>query len=147
MGFVNEYVSDEDIEKYGLEELYIKYNPSLIESGIPSFHRFMWTINASEEVCLMKVGVGREELCSRFTWVLFWKGKKVKVQTELTDESSRKFSESPYIRVWDLISIENTEIDEADRSEVINFLKDALEVFGYDGARRQIQDTLIKFNF
>ena len=42
MTFVNEYVSEENIKKYGLEEILLSYHPAYRKRGFLSDYRYMW---------------------------------------------------------------------------------------------------------
>jgi hypothetical protein len=59
MPFVNEYVSDDDIEKYRLDELWLRYHPEY--KSVPSIYRHNWTIDRERNTYFMVVGGGGRE--------------------------------------------------------------------------------------
>ena len=75
------------------------------------------------------------------------RGDSIVIRLELGAGRSTKFSDNPYIIVWNLISFKPVDLYKISREEVIQLLKDALNVYGYAGARRQIEHTIVKFNF
>ena len=69
MAFVNEYISPEDVEKYGIkaqDDFYIKahYEPS-------------WTRDRERDIYLRYMGRGREEFADEWTFVLYWRGRQI----------------------------------------------------------------------
>ncbi|MGH1471536.1 MAG: hypothetical protein ACRBCS_10105 [Cellvibrionaceae bacterium] len=146
MSFVNEYISKEDIEKYGIEKAYIRYHPFLIEDGVPSYHKFDWTVDRASDTYLVQMKTGREEWANRVTWIFGYKDKEFTIELD-KKKGSLSFNESPYLIVWDLVDIKPSDLSESEREIVISLLKDALTVYGYFGVRRQIENTQVKFNF
>lgn len=68
MAFINEKVSEADIEKYGLRNINQQYHPSLRDMTC------QWTIDRERDVYLRYMGTGREETSSHTTFTFFWKG-------------------------------------------------------------------------
>ena len=69
MTFVNEYASEEDIKKYNLEELKLRYHVHLRRTGWP-YKKHMWTIDREKQIFLICVDHGREEHSNRHIWVM-----------------------------------------------------------------------------
>lgn len=162
MAFVNEYMGQEDIAKYGLFELRCKYNLELQRDTKENYkeRKHIWTIDREREIWL-EPGVSINDFMNdrRPTgykiYTLYVQGKYYEViLTIVTDESS-KVSEGVYVRTWKLVSIRPTPEEEctsdieqiklveeslktesakhfSDKS-VIEVLKEALEVYGFDG--------------
>lgn len=147
MAFVNEFVSDLDVKKYELENVKYKYSSSLIASGIPSSFKFDWVFDRERNIYLMKVRHGREEICNRTYWILNWDGCEFEIQIDLADGSSPNLNDSPFVIVFDLVEIIPKEKNLIHDDKVISVLKEALTVYGYEGARRQVENTLVNFNF
>jgi hypothetical protein len=144
MVFVNEYVSDEDIKKYKLNEIWLKYHPE--HKSVPDHYRHEWTVDRERDIYLKWVSVGREEHSNRLTFVLYWKGEFITVELDLVGIGrTQKLTERPYRKVWELVGIWPSQPKTAKREEVLAALKEALTVRGYDGARRQIPDTIVEF--
>lgn len=64
MAFVNEYVSAEDVKKYGLEEINRQYRKSNVQPD--------WTID--RDIYLRWIHSGREEFADQHDFTLYWKG-------------------------------------------------------------------------
>lgn len=144
MAFVNEYVPEDDIKKYKLDEIWLKYHPE--EKSVPNHYRHEWTVDRERDIYLKWVNVGREEYSSRLTFVLYWKGEFFTADLDLVGIGRpQKLTERPYRKVWELVGIWPSQPKTATREEVLAVLKEALTVRGYDGARRQIPDTVVEF--
>lgn len=143
MTFVNEYVSDDDIKKYGLNELWLKYSPEY--KGFPSSFRHEWTIDRDRNAYFKVMGGGgREENYKKC--VLNINGTHLTVRIRVSVGSSLHFSDQPFKINWELIDIDR-EKPRADHDETIKVLKDALLAYGYAGARRQVPNTIVEFQF
>lgn len=68
MPFVNEYISKEDFEKYGLE----KIDQRFIVGGV---YARDWTIDRERDIYLRQVARGREEFMHISKWTFFWHGE------------------------------------------------------------------------
>lgn len=141
MAFVNEYISDEDIKKYGIEELWLRYNPVYKGQKRPSGFRFQWTVDREQNIYFMMVGGGGYERVNERICLLSYKGKAYEVWIARPGEGSKNLSDEPFYIVWELSG------GASYGTEVLDALKEALTVFGYDGARRQVPNTIVKFKF
>lgn len=147
MVFINEYVSSEDIKKYRLDQSFLKRNPAYEE--IPSGYKHKWTIDKERNFYLQCTGMANQaredEVWIEFTLVM--SGLIFIFRLEL-GAGSINFNESPYIIVWDSLKIFYPhDFHGLPQEDVISVLKEALLVYGYDGARKQIENTIVKFNF
>lgn len=93
----------------------------------------------------MRVGIGREEESNRHTFVFYLKGEQFEVKLDQLPGGSKGFDERPFKKLWGLVGIWPSQPKAATRDEVLVVLKEALTVRGYDGARRQIPDTIVEF--
>jgi hypothetical protein len=147
MAFVNEYISEEDIKKNQLDAQYLKRHPEY--KAIPPGFKPQWTINRKENIILQLTARAHQAYVDE-SWTEFelnWAGKIFLCRLKPGAGESIKFSEVPFIIVWDLISIKPDHLHQMAREQVIEVLKEALTVFGYDGARKQIPNTIVKFGF
>ena len=80
MGFVNEYVPEEDIKNYNLDETWLKYHPAY--QSVPSYLRHCWTIDREDNIYLMLMDIGREEISNRHTFVVYLKGEMAPADAE-----------------------------------------------------------------
>lgn len=147
MTFINEYMSEEDIQKNKLDEKYLKKHPEYNE--MPSDFNPQWTINKDENITLQLIGRANPAYVDEY-WTEFElniDGKIFLCRLRYGVGGSISFREAPYIIVWDLVSISPNNLHEIQREYFFKVLKEAVTVFGYDGARKQIPNTIVKFNF
>lgn len=144
MGFVNEYVSEDDIEKYNLEELIRHYLPFFSRAEAPQPWRPLWTIDRERGIVFMSMKSGREDLSNRITWMLIWNGSEYKIEVDKFGDPNQTFESSPFIIEWSLV---RTDPEPTNRNELIEVLKEALTAHGYGGARRQVPNTVVNFRF
>lgn len=148
MAFVNEYVSEEDIKKYKLEEDWIRRNPHYRPEGRPASCPLKWTIDRDRNIYFMVVGGGGSEANDLgMPCILNWQGKEISVTLKLAKGSSDNLNNAPFMRVWDLIKIGASRLEGISDKEILQTLKEALTIYGYSGAHRQVPNTIVKFNF
>lgn len=75
MAFVNEYITEEDVNKYGLE----KTDSGFVVGGTKARD---WTIDRERDIYLRVFARGREEISNQSTWTLYWKGALLVVVLE-----------------------------------------------------------------
>ena len=156
MAFVNEITSEEDIQKYGLDELKREYFPSDCEwiNGRPPAFRHAWTIDRERDIYFMPVkmvteigGSGRPEPTNRTIAHLNFQGRRVPMIIERT-YCSHSFTDNPFRIFWDLVKIDTSKAPEIPEATVISVLKEALTTFGYSGAKRERSaGTIVEFGF
>lgn len=147
MAFVNEYVSEEDIQKYGLDDLFANYDPfGLKDGGHPGFNH-AWTIDRDSNIYFMPVHTvteigrsGRDEAMGTTIFVLNINGVAYEAHLAKAPESSRSLSTNPFRIIWDLKK-------PLDDFCSLSVLKEALNVYGYWGIKKQIPNTIVEFNF
>ena len=172
MPFVNEYASQEDIKKYGLEELWERY-----ENGFKVFPstRTSLTIDRERDVFLMYVNNMRAKGEDRMqgpesVWVLYYQGEDIEVRLnhspesiapsgplmEVLNEKRRALEEGKVYdhviikQVWDLLSIKPTHTQDTTKEELKQIIKEALIVYGRAGARNKpllVENTLVQCNW
>lgn len=148
MGFVNEYVSEEDIKKYKLDEAFLKRNPAYKYGGIPSSFRHHWTVDHARNIYLMRVITpGRDFEPPWQGFLLDWDGKEFLCKLEYGPGRSSKYSETPFVIVWSLLGIDPDHLHHMQREQVVEVLKEALTVFGSAGITHQVPNTIVKFTF
>lgn len=146
MGFVNEYVSDEDIEKYDLHGIWDKYHP-FRKGRYYGGNRPHWTINRQSNTYLMAIGVGRGEHGNRKTFLLWVDGAHVTVEVDLVKGSSGDLDANPFILIWELAGVEIPALLENQEDNVISTFKDALRAYGYWGIWNQRPNTVVELKF
>ena len=146
MGFVNEYASDDDVEKYGLKEIWDKYHPNRKGEYFAGY-KPTFTIDRERDVFLMVLGQGSAEYGNRTMFLLWWSGSDIRIDLELARGSSGKLNEDPFYRYWDLAYKKIPKAFEPMENEVLGTFKDAIRSYGYRGMAKQIPNTIVKFNF
>lgn len=140
MPFINEYVSEENVKEYQLDELWLKYT---WKKEVPSYIQHHWTFDSEKNVFLKVANIGREEHSNRITFSLYIKGDLYDVILDKT--GSLSFSTQPYIVTWDLVQITPSALIDK-YEDLYTILKSALTVYGVSGVLKQVPNTVVKFN-
>lgn len=138
MAFVNEYITEEDKEKYGLDTLWAKYH-DVLHQKLPN--KKDWTIDRERESWLMKTALIPDDsifdhaYSSEQIWTLYCKGQSVEVRLEVS--SDKEFNGKKYNKIWNLLAISPDSLNNLSIDELIKLLEETLEVFGYEGVWMQ----------
>ena len=147
MPFVNEYLSRSDIEKCGLAKAYFSANPGQTE--LPEDYRPHWTIDRERQIILRQMR-GSNPARDGDYWIEFslqMDEKKYFVKVGI-GKGSGNLSASPFVVAWSgIVDFYPPDVGEAERQNVLRVLGEALTARGYDGARRQIDNTIVTFDF
>ncbi len=147
MAFVNEYVSKEDIEKYGLDELYKKYskianNYNAVRNGL--HNKSEWMVDRENDIWLMLMGVRMVPgeippiILGDNIYILQYKGKNIEVIMERNKEKgSMDTYENPFKMYWNILSLFPESIGEVSTEEIVDVIQKAMESYGYAGMRRK----------
>lgn len=149
MAFVNEYISDLDVKKYDIDKLWLKHRPWDRKKGRdPGIGPYQWTVDKNRDVFLMYFpGRSMPDMIIEDQWAMYWKGKALTLDLKLNrDESSMKLADRPFRIVYEF-AIDKTQVPLEEAAELVEILKEALTVFGYDGPRKQIPETVVSFKF
>jgi len=147
MTFVNEYISEENLKKFNIKDLYVKYNPRLIKKGIPDYKKFSWIADKSRDFFLVRMKNGREELSHHSEWVVFFRGEIISLELARAVGGSKNYSEVPYVKVWDFVSMGENNFVGVEKDLIFDFLKEALTVYGDNGVNSHVENVEVKFNF
>jgi hypothetical protein len=151
MGFVNEEVSKADADKYGLDELFIKWCS-------PDWHYrspgpYDWTVDKLSETYVIKLKditetgpSGRAEPNGESLWFVHTPTGEAAVALRYSRESSRSFSASPFNVIWELLAVP-WESSVGNRDVLLATLKAGLNTYGYRGIWRQVPNTRVAFDF
>ena len=154
MAFVNEFVSEEDIQRFGLDELMRHFNPLSLgwSKGRPEAFRHTWTIDRERGLWLMEAKwieetgpTGRNEPTTKRIFILDWQGERIRFLLDRT--RSPKFSDSPFYVKWSLLEMHMPATLDVPRQTIISLLKEALVAYGDWGARSQVTNTLVTLSF
>jgi len=136
MAFVNEIISDADIDAYGLAQ----------KKGMGHW----WTRDRERDLYLWG-GVGGnplwdQEIMGRFH--MYISGGTLRIGIAL-GQWSQNWHVRPYVIVWGSLDwIEPADCGELERQQVIDLLKEALIVYGRDGREnKNTPDRIVHFGF
>ena len=146
MAFVNEYATDEDIEKYNLYGIWDKYHP-LRKGKYYSGKRPAITINREKNIFLLKVGGSWEDVPSRSRFLLWINGSHTIIDLNTMKGKGLKVLDSNYIKKWDLVGIYPEKDINLSENEIISILKEALVIYGLLGVYNPKPDINVEFNF
>lgn len=161
MGFVNEYVSEEDIQKYDLDNFINKVlgltdeKIKMPERRLRGLHNIDWTIDREKGNWLMFMTTvysyegsisGMNEPTRERIFYFYWRGFHREVRLLKSPNGSINFrEESPFYVIWEkLITPSPTNIN---NREIIHDLKCALTAYGYDGIENNAPDCIVQFEF
>ncbi len=136
MAFVNEYVSEEDDKKYGLEEIDKRYRKG--------HHRPDWTIDRDRNIYLRWMRAGREELWNHEYFTFYW--KETLIEVELI-QNGENINGGKRQTVWTLDHMTLPVELKEKKQDIIADLKDALRVFKDIGIRSTITNHNAVFEF
>lgn len=148
MLFVNEFASDDDIEKFDLKGIWDKFHPARKGKHFLG-ERPALTIDRSRNIFLMKIpelAREREEATAQRK-LLWWDGIQIVFVVELANGSSFRGSDRPFKRIWNLLSLSIPRGLNVPREDVVEVIKEAVTCCGYLGLYMQIPNTETKVNF
>ena len=146
MAFINEYISEEDIEKYDLKKLIEKYKRYTYSPDIDDID---WTIDRENDIWLIFFGREHDpEMDHGFTrehiFVLYYKGHIIEARLWLEEDSSFNISTRPYIINWKLLVLAPSSLNEVDISLIKRILCDALKFYGKYGVEDKDEEGLLE---
>ncbi|MDR1076495.1 MAG: hypothetical protein LBL59_09430 [Xanthomonadaceae bacterium] len=131
MRFVNEFIPEEDVEKYGLEAI----DENFIIGGTNSRQ---WTIDRERDIYLRNVarGGGNEpEIRNQWKWTFYWHGNLINIRLDLLDGGGGRGK--PGWSHWKLIWVNGShglpEHLHKYREEILADLKEALIAYKGSG--------------
>ncbi|MEO6277272.1 hypothetical protein [Roseateles sp.] len=133
MSYVNEYINDADISKYGITKL----NRRFVWLEV----RPQWTRDSERDMYLRVVGEGREEFLDDFDFSFYWHGELILARLR------RKFGEKDGLRSisYEMIKLDMDESNIEDREQMFGDLKEALVAYG--GAGVLNRSNIVNFEF
>lgn len=145
---MNEYISEENIEKFQINELMngiaSKYSKREEKFFPDKYYKHRWTIDQEGESWFMWVDAPHDPLePSRYTgediFILNYKGKNIEVVLrQVFEESSRKLTDNPFNVVWTLDRITPESLEELSYGAIIRLIQEALNVYGTRGIKTPI---------
>ena len=138
MGFVNEFISEEDKKRYDFSR--IKRPPLYHKSIRPD----TWTVDRTRDVFLVWTRGGERGFPNEDHFALWWKGEIVNVQFERDDTG--EISDHTMTH-WRLIKIEIPPRLAARRQEILMTVKEALTEYKLSGAGVPVASHEATFEF
>jgi len=143
MSFINEYISEEDIEKYKINELMNSYSKY---KDFPKKHyKHLWTIDKEKESWFMYVHSPTDPLdytrgTGEVFFILFYKNENIEiVLRKVFEECSEIKTDNPFNVTWKLDRIKKPEaLKNISGEEIIEVLKEALGTYGTRGIETSI---------
>ena len=142
MTFVNEKVSEQDIEKYGLREI----NKQFIKGDIS----YYWTIDQDRNIYLRDMGYNWQEP-SEVKISFFWKKHLLRFHLRILESSGERGGKGS--QTWGLTSDTDrttiwlpAELEDY-RNEITNDLKDALLAYKGSGVFSTLTEYTAQFQF
>lgn len=136
MAFVNEYVSEDDDKKYGLEELDKRYFKGHFQPH--------WTRDYERNMYLRFMRDGGEDGMWQQTFTFYWKGTLFEVGLE--SEGGGKRGDVGW-KSWLLRYLSLPKHLEVDREQIIADLKAALTAYGGAGIHTSYTECVTTFKF
>lgn len=136
MAFVNEWISQEDIEKYGI----IKLKDDYLKKDYSRYKEWMklhWCVDREREIWFSYMNSPhlndhRDGWTGEDFFVLHYQGKNIEiVLTRL--EGSVKPTDNPFRVTWKLIRINEEDLEGFIYEEVLSVLKEVLNTYGWRG--------------
>lgn len=147
MAFVNEYISQHDIKKNNLNELFKQYRlKSQWDELDKNYFDYIWTIDKGRKIWLTLaahvLGTDRHafEQTGEQVFILNIQGENIEVRLMTSKESTTSFKTVPFMQIWEFMSMTPESLAGYEKKEIIEILKEALAVYGYDGINKQINN-------
>ncbi|WP_298787233.1 hypothetical protein [uncultured Campylobacter sp.] len=140
MAFENAIITKEDDEKYGLSEIYYKYNPYYkIFVG-----RLDWTIDRVRNCWLWKVYNFPDyeydhNTLEKAIWILYSNGDFIEVVLDY--EIDKTVGPKRLHRIWQLLGLSPMHTKTLSTDEVISILNESLETYGEYGYTETMQSS------
>lgn len=142
MTFINEYIPEEDFEKYKLKEIDSNYHPGTKARD--------WTVDRERDINLRQVSSGREEFAHETWWTLYWQGELLSLQLDVLDGSGKPGE--PGWTHWSLRRIAAFDDHQLPvhlkekLPEILSDLEDALTAYKDGGVFSQNTSYLVKLD-
>lgn len=136
MAFVNECISEDDVKKFGIEEIDRQFLKLTFQPH--------WTVDHEKNIYLRQVAAGREEFSEEKKYTLFFKNTLLIVDLNERGGGVRGaegWSEYKLLKM----DLPNELVSE--KAEIISILKDALTAFKGGGVHSTRATTKTTFNF
>lgn len=133
MGFVNEFISESDLEKHKIMELFKKFPGSNPPIDGTKAH---WTVNPSEGAFLLELKSGREEDHKRRYWFMVVHSRIYLVEAISSYRGSTNLKDPNFIWAWNNVSVREFPAGSTGKPPeyILEMVCQALKSYGYRGA-------------
>lgn len=144
MAFVNEYATDEDIEKYDLYGVWDKYHPAR-KGKYYLGNKPGLTIDRDRNIFFMIIRYGRFDESNRATALLWIDGRHIVVDLDSEEYiNAEGLNSNPYRMRW-ILSGYHPQSGEESKKQIMEILKEALVAYGYSGVHEQLPNVIVEF--
>ena len=144
MAFVNEYISEDDIKKYGIREIWAKFRSNT--NGKSNRTQYDWTIDKERDIFFISAKSGREDKSNEIIAILWWRGIYLSV-TLAKIGGELDFRNRIGSVLWEFRGIWKPEGFNVLDEEIIPILKEALVAYQLDGVEHPMVEYKVNFNF
>ena len=78
-------------------------------------------------------------------FTLNYKGENIEVRLWKSEESQTNIYKTPFIVIWELLSLTPSSLDNLNTDKIKLLLQDALKVYGNDGDNDLVKNMLVEF--
>lgn len=149
MAFINEYISQDDMAKYKIRDLWrrIKGYVSESDAEVDAYvGRASWTVDKSQEIFFIFTGYGKEEESNQMHGVLGCKDMFLNVSVAAVG-GHFDYKTKIGAKTWSLIHISKPEGFFVSDAEIVSALKSALTAYQFDGIKTSMIDYPVTFTF
>ncbi|MGD8913895.1 MAG: hypothetical protein PVI97_05450 [Candidatus Thiodiazotropha sp.] len=144
MAFINEYATDEDIKKYDLNGIWDQYHPAR-KGKYYLGQRPSFTIDRQRNFFFKILRSGRFDESNRKTALLWVNGRHIVIELDYIDVlNSKGLKSDPYRIRWELAGYHPQPGGQESKKQIMAILNEALNVYGYSGARKQLPNTVVE---
>jgi hypothetical protein len=136
MAFVNEYVPEADIKKYGIEEVDQCYGKSNMRPD--------WTIDRERYIYLRWMVTGEDEFRNQSDFTFYWKGELIFARLRVTN--SKTLGTRAWVN-WRLAIMNLPDELQEKKPEIVADLKDALTAYKDCGVYSNLIEHTATFEF
>lgn len=139
MAFVNEYVSEDDDKKYGLEAIDKRY----FKGHAPGY--VTWTRDHGRDIYLRFMRDGGEDGMWQQKFIFYWKGTLMEVGLDLIKATGERGGKG--VVEWSLRYLSIPETLSASHEQILADLKEALSMYGGGGVYSSYTQCTTTFDF
>lgn len=137
MAFVNEFIPDSDITRYGIKALDNKYNKGHYKPD--------WTVDRERNIYLRHFQNDREEHANRKTFYFFWKHALMFITVDLVAFTGQR--NSTQMTEYKLFKASIPDSACQNRSEILSDFREALRAWKGGGVYSTATEYFLKFDF